>query len=330
MKGTTRRLACFAMAVLVGVGCLGWAHVADADAITAPEGIIPPVPLAEESEGPAAHEGPAARQELAPFEWRDADYESVPSSATSSHEYDGCDHATPSLCRQGTTGCRCTCPRCGHAPRWYVSGIVGASFGTLILDQAATATSPASRSSIVDPLFTAGGTLGVAFARPYGWLRAEVEGRARDPIGNASQQEISGLVFESESQYATDGWSAMVNLWRDFEITNAWSVYGGAGIGGGGYQFAYDYSFLPTQYTTAGSGAVTAFAWQVGGGVIWNVSDRIALDLGYRFFELGPGTTTLVSNQGGFPAGSTALDTSFSTSELLLSIRIYEPFRGWW
>jgi opacity protein-like surface antigen len=210
-----------------------------------------------------------------------------------------------------------------------VSGIVGASFGTLILDQAATATSPASRSSIVDPLFTAGGTLGVAFARPYGWLRAEVEGRARDPIGNASQQEIGGLVFESESQYATDGWSAMVNLWRDFEITDSWSIYGGAGIGGGGYQFAYDYSFLPTQYTTAGSGAVSAFAWQVGGGVIWNVSDRIALDLGYRFFEIGPGTTTLVSNQGGFPAGSTALDTSFSTSELLLSIRIYEPFRGW-
>jgi opacity protein-like surface antigen len=211
-----------------------------------------------------------------------------------------------------------------------VSGIVGASFGTLILDQAATATSPAARSSIVDPLFTAGGTLGVAFARPYGWLRAEVEGRARDPIGNASQQETSGLVFESESQYATDGWSAMVNFWRDFEITDSWSIYGGAGIGGGGYQFAYDYSFLPTQYTTAGSSAVTAFAWQVGGGVIWNVSDRIALDLGYRFFELGPGTTSLVSTQAGFPAGTTTLDTSFSTSELLLSIRIYEPFRGWW
>jgi opacity protein-like surface antigen len=245
-------------------------------------------------------------------------------------EYPESEHSVASPCRQGTSGCRCTCPKCGHAPRWYVSGIVGASFGTLILDQAATDTSPASRSSVVDPLFTAGGTLGVAFARPYGWLRAEVEGRARDPIGNASQQEISGLVFESESQYATDGWSAMVNLWRDFEITDSWSVYGGAGIGGGGYQFAYNYSFLPTQYATTGSSVVTAFAWQVGGGVIWNVSDRIALDLGYRFFELGPGTTSLVSNQGGFPAGTTNLDTSFSTSELLLSIRMYEPFRGWW
>jgi opacity protein-like surface antigen len=321
MIGATRRLLSVATAVLMSVGCVGWAEAADNDGVAAPEGIVAPVPLVEEDEGGDARPG------LEHFDWRDDAYDLVPSSVTAC--YDGCECATPSPCRRGTAGCTCTCPRCGHAPRWYVSGIVGASFGTLILDQAATDTSPASRSSIVDPLFTAGGALGVAFARPYGLLRVEVEGRARDPIGNASQQEIGGLVFESESQYATDGWSAMVNLWRDFDITDTWSIYGGAGIGGGGYQFAYDYSFLPTQYTTAGSGAVSAFAWQVGGGVIWNVSDRIALDLGYRFFEIGPGTTTLVSNQGGFPAGTTALDTSFSTSELLLSIRIYEPFRGW-
>ena len=322
MVGATRRLLSVTTAVLMSVGCVGWAEAADNDGVAAPEGIVAPVPLVEEDEGGDARPG------LEHFDWRDDAYDLMPASVTAS--YQGCECASPAPCRQGTTGCRCTCPRCGHAPRWYVSGIVGASFGTLILDQAATDTSPASRSSIVDPLFTAGGALGVAFARPYGWLRVEVEGRARDPIGNASQQEVSGVVFESESQSATDGWSAMVNLWRDLEVTDAWSIYGGAGIGGGGYQFAYDYSYFPTQYTTAGSGAVSAFAWQVGGGVIWNVSDRIALDLGYRFFEIGPGTTTLVSNQGGFPAGTTALDTSFSTSELLLSVRVYEPFRGWW
>jgi opacity protein-like surface antigen len=308
-------------ACLICSGFARWAKAAEPTPPTAPESLVAPTPLAEDDEA-GSDTNPAA------FDWQDNAYEIMPSNVAA--EYPGSEHSVASPCRQGTTGCRCTCPRCGHAPRWYVSGIVGASFGTLILDQAATDTSPASRSSVVDPLFTAGGTLGVAFARPYGWLRAEVEGRARDPIGNASQQEISGLVFESESQYATDGWSAMVNLWRDFEITDSWSVYGGAGIGGGGYQFAYNYSFLPTQYATTGSSVVTAFAWQVGGGVIWNVSDRIALDLGYRFFELGPGTTLLVSNQGGFPAGTTNLDTSFSTSELLLSIRMYEPFRGWW
>lgn len=322
MIAATRRLASVAMLGLMGVGCVGWAEATDADDLAAPEGIVAPVPLVEEED-----EQGDARPDLGHFDWRDDAYDLIPANSTAS--YEGCECATPVPCRQGTAGCACRCPRCGGGPRWYVSGIVGASFGTLILDQAATDTSPAARSSIVDPLFTAGGTLGVAFARPYGWLRAEVEGRARDPIGNASQQETSGLVFESQSQYATDGWSAMVNLWRDLEITDSWSIYGGAGIGGGGYRFAYDYSFLPTQYTTAGSSVVTAFAWQIGGGVIWNVSDRIALDLGYRFFEIGPGTTTLVSNQGGFPAGTTNLDTSFSTSELLLSIRIYEPFRGW-
>lgn len=320
MTGMVRPFTCFVAIFFGWAGSSGWADPAGPEPL-APiqERILAPVPLSEEAE--------QTNEELPAFDWQDDTYEFLPSSAIAS--YDNCEEESLCRCRRGSAGCTCTCPRCCHGPRWYVSGIVGASFGTLILDQAATDTLPASRSSIVDPLFTAGGALGVAFARPYGWLRVEVEGRARDPIGNASQQEISGLVFESESQYATDGWSAMVNLWRDFEITDAWAIYGGAGIGGGGYQFAYNYSFLPTQYTTVGSGAVSAFAWQVGGGVIWNVSDRIALDLGYRFFELGPGTTTLVSNQGGFPAGTTPLDTSFSASELLLSIRIYEPFRGW-
>lgn len=321
MRVKALTIAWFLAVCLLWSGTAGWVKGAEPSEPPPSEKLLTPVPLGEDDE-PGRDETPTV------YDWRDDAYELIPPNATVS--YEGRDHATPSPCRQGTADCKCTCPRCSHAPRWYVSGIVGASFGTLILEQGATGTSPASRSSVVDPLFTAGGTLGVAFARPYGWLRAEVEGRARDPIGNASQQEISGLVFESESQYATDGWSAMVNLWRDFELTDTWSIYGGAGVGGGGYQFAYNYSFLPTQYTTAGSGAVSAFAWQVGGGVIWNVSDRIALDLGYRFFEIGPGTTTLVSNQGGFPAGSTTLDTSFSTSELLLSIRIYEPFRGWW
>ena len=319
MTFTARWLTHLGAASLVGAGFVGWAATGTAAPSAAPESILAPVPLAEDDQG--------SREELPAYGWQDDDYGLFPASAMAC--YDGCGHAAECHCRQGTVGCTCMCPRCGGGPRWYVSGIVGASFGTLILDQTATATTPAARSSIVDPLFTAGGTLGVAFARPAGWLRAEVEGRARDPIGNATQQEIGGPVYESQSQYATDGWSAMLNLWRDFEVTNSWSIYGGAGIGGGGYQFAYDYSFLPTQYTTAGSSVVTAFAWQVGGGVIWNVSDRIALDLGYRFFEIGPGTTTLISNQGGFPAGTTALDTSFSTSELLLSIRVYEPFRGW-
>ncbi|MDA1041064.1 MAG: outer membrane beta-barrel protein [Planctomycetota bacterium] len=322
MTAIRRQFTWLAAAGLLACGSANWATSTERELAADAESILAPVPLAE-----AEEEADKAEQLLPEYDWRDDAYDLLPSSVTAC--YDGCGHPLECHCRQGTAGCTCMCPRCGGGPRWYVSGIVGASFGTLILDQTATATTPAARSSIVDPLFTAGGTLGVAFARPAGWLRVEVEGRARDPIGNATQQETGGLVFESESQSATDGWSAMVNLWRDLEITDSWSIYGGAGIGGGGYQFAYDYSFLPTQYTTAGSSAVSAFAWQIGGGVIWNVSDRIALDLGYRFFEIGPGTTTLVSNQGGFPAGTTTLDTSFSTSELLLSVRIYEPFRGW-
>ncbi len=57
-----------------------------------------------------------------------------------------------------------------------------------------------------------------------------------------------------------------------------------------------------------------AFAWQAGGGVIWEVTERLTFDVGYRFFQ------TDVIEQ--------ADTTQFQASELMFTLRLYEPFRG--
>lgn len=202
--------------------------------------------------------------------------------------------------------------------RFYLSGIVGASFATL--SKPALEDTPAITNQ---SLFTGGGAVGVAFDRPSGWLRLEFEGRSRETLQVSDTEPVIGTLKTS----ASDGWSAMANIWRDYAVTDRLGLYVGGGIGAGGYRGSLD-GDLALGATVEGSTGISSFAWQAGGGVCYAITDRVTLDLGYRFFSLDPGQTRIFVTTG---AGTLAdnFDTQFSTSELLFSIRVYEPFRNW-
>jgi len=235
----------------------------------------------------------------------------------------------------------------GYAPwlRPYVTGIVGASFGTINaggstpwrngpgghVDQAA--------GSFSEAMFTGGGAIGMAIDRPSGLLRMEVEGRARGPM--SGQTKFSGTRNDGTiaipetplTTTATNGWSAMVNFWRDYFFTDRLGVYGGGGFGVGGYQYAFQGPVLGVPDAIYdGSSSVNTFAWQVGTGVTYRLNDRVTFDTGYRFFAMSPSSTMIRAD---FPKtigpdliyGS--VTSAFSASELLLSVRIYEPVRHW-
>ena len=206
------------------------------------------------------------------------------------------------------------------APRqFYVSGILAASFDTLFTGEP---------PSIQQTAFSAGGALGVALNRPNGLLRFEFEGRGRDNITETFALDAANYSTISVS----DGWSAMANMWRDLFFTKNFGAYAGGGIGGGGYRSTYSIA-LPFLGLPAinGSSHTSSFAWQAGCGVVYAVNSRLTLDLGYRFYALEPTQTDLyLSGSAASPPvllGTT--ENTFSASELLLSIRIYEPFRGW-
>lgn len=202
------------------------------------------------------------------------------------------------------------------ARRFYVSGIVGASFASLSSGGTNTAGIPTPNTgTAVDDLFSAGGAFGVAFDRPHGLVRAEVEGRGRERfLGETASVEPFAVA-------AADDWTVMANLWRDVFFTSRLGVYGGGGIGGGGYRLAV------TDPSTIVTGASTAreFAWQAGAGITYRVGPRITLDLGYRFVELGTASTPLLLGDGGSAGDYTS---AFSASELLLSVRMYDPLRS--
>lgn len=204
-----------------------------------------------------------------------------------------------------------------NGSRFYLAGIVGSSFATL--------TSPGTPSSN-DTLFTGGGAAGMSFA----WLdrawRLEVEGRARGPLSQATTLDEFG---STSTLTATGGWSTTVNLWRDFQVTDRLTWYIGGGIGGGGYQFGVNQQ-LPVQDTTVtGAGTAGGFAWQAGSGLAWALTDRITLDLGYRYFQIDGGAVNADVYMTQTFIDTTRFSSAFSASELFFAVRIYEPFRRW-
>ena len=207
------------------------------------------------------------------------------------------------------------------ARRFYITGIIGASFGTLQSGGINTAGNFANTGRATESLLTAGAAIGTAFERSNGLLRLEVEGRGRDLLAgqtNSFQPPTPTLFYQTR---VADGWSVMANAWRDWDLTERLGVYGGGGIGAGGYRLTVDDDVV------SGYGQMTAFAWQAGTGTTFQLTERTTLDLGYRFFDTVSSSLPLTANgSGGMPAGT--YRSNFYASELLLSVRIYEPFRS--
>jgi opacity protein-like surface antigen len=186
--------------------------------------------------------------------------------------------------------------------RFYISGMIGPSFANLTSPEAADIAAS-------DTLFNAGGAIGIALERSRGRLRLEVEGMGRS--------DFDGLEANGDfTLQLTNNWSVITNVWRDFMLTDRFGVYGGGGIGGGGYKLSETVVNDPNRFFSVAADG--AFAWQAGGGLLWQVSDRLTFDVGYRYFQINP----LRQEEG-------IVLNQFSASELMFSLRLYEPFRNW-
>jgi len=203
--------------------------------------------------------------------------------------------------------------------RFYLAPIVGASWATLVDEE--------YEPLVNGNLFTAGGAGGMAFARTNGQVRLEFEGRYRDQF-SIGQQFATPLGPASADLEVTDNWSAMVNGWRDFSITDKLGIYGGGGIGAGGYGLNFNAGLTGQPPLLYARDRHTEFAWQVGAGVLYALHERITLDLGYRFYQVGLGRTTVTGPLAPFLAPD-PVDTGLACNEMLLTLRIYDPFRRW-
>lgn len=212
------------------------------------------------------------------------------------------------------------------APRLYVTGILGDSFATLTDPLYASI----ARSRLDGSIITAGGAAGMAYAAENGQWRFEIEGRGRDDLTAVKTLSAPPVALASFHWAAADGWSAMANVWRDWWIGERWAAYAGGGIGGGGYRYSLtgDLRVFDSQVNFAGNAQVAEFAWQVGGGVVYEISERVSFDIGYRFFSIGQANVTYLAYQPE-PVIVDTRPQQFTAGEVLFSLRVYEPFRRW-
>jgi opacity protein-like surface antigen len=204
----------------------------------------------------------------------------------------------------------------GEETRFYVSGIVGDAFTTISSGGLNTAGGGpvANTGATATDLLALGGALGGAVDRPDGELRLEIEALGRGALNGETDSVFPPQTYAVR---ADDSWTVMANVWREYSLADRVGIYGGGGIGAGGYRIAVD------DLTVSGAGVEAAFAWQVGTGVTWRIGPRATLDFGYRFLDLAPVSTPLTLGDGTLAGNYTS---ALSASEWLLSVRIYEPF----
>jgi opacity protein-like surface antigen len=203
--------------------------------------------------------------------------------------------------------------------RAYIAPIIGPSWATL-----SRSTEGQSLSSANGNLFTAGGALGYTIPTERGQLRFEIEPRYRDSYTVLKTTEMGSSAFRTG-----DNWSVLANTWLDLGITNNFGLYAGGGVGGGGYTIDLAGVTHDGDIAITGSSKIGTFAWQAGGGAIYALSDRIQFDAGYRFYNVADGNIPVTTYVAGLPPQTGSITTSFTASELLFSVRIYDPLSRW-
>ena len=195
-----------------------------------------------------------------------------------------------------------SCSTKPNCRRFYITGLWGVSASNLTDVDDATAFENGSAN-----IFTAGIAGGISFERENGRLRLETEWLQRDYFKHRQDALDSYLV-------ATSNWSVLANVWRDFMFTDQFGCYGGGGLGGGGIQVGEIFQPNPVDYASPS----TAFAWQAGGGLIYELSDQVTFDVSYRWYQLGNFQVNRIQND----------NWQFSASQVMFSLRMFEPLRS--
>ncbi|MBL0226050.1 MAG: porin family protein [Geobacteraceae bacterium] len=159
-----------------------------------------------------------------------------------------------------------------------------------------------------DPALQYGGIIGwdLGPGSPVGQGRLELEYSHR---GNkVNKVKFSNGGFAGEGDLTAD--SLLLNAYALSRDRSLWSPYVGVGLGAARIQA----SGLKVNGFPIAEGTSTVFAYQVGLGVDFAVSENVALDIGYRFFGTVRPTFTESNGQ--------SLKMDYFSNSVLLGVRI--------
>ena len=154
-------------------------------------------------------------------------------------------------------------------------------------------------------------------------------------IDGATVNHSGDLPFATKAEFGAQ--SFFFNAYFDIHNDTPVTPYFGAGLGWARVTADYSISADFTETGLAGvehlgtlSKSKNNFAWNIGAGAAWKITDNLALDLGYRYADFGkaPSVTYAESGSNIFMAGDAAeLNYAFNGSrvtnhEVLLGLRV--------
>jgi opacity protein-like surface antigen len=200
----------------------------------------------------------------------------------------------------------------------YVGAKAGASFmdfsdGNWQSSQNGDQTAQYDRSGD-DTVFVFGAALGYEFDLP---LRVELEYMYRTNFEHDKKPTTNGL-FDSDTDLTTH--TLMANLFYDFRNSSPFTPFVMGGIGVAVHQTDNHVTSL-TSYVDDYEGSDvtrTEFAWNVGTGMAYDLTDNLTLDMLARYVDMGKAkwkNTNRTSNDKGSGSGN------MSATEVLLGLR---------
>ncbi|MDO5536574.1 MAG: porin family protein [Desulfovibrionaceae bacterium] len=137
-------------------------------------------------------------------------------------------------------------------------------------------------------------TLGGALAGGYDfWPNYMIPFRAELEVALRGNSEAKETGINGSSELTTNSTTLLLNGYYDFHNSTAFTPYVGAGIG-----FAFNYLGVDIKHNGQSDSAddrSTNFAWQVGAGVAYALTEDMSIDAAYRYLDLG---YTEVSSSG--------------------------------
>lgn len=172
--------------------------------------------------------------------------------------------------------------------------------------------------------FTLGGALAVGydfysqFKLP---VRAELEFAMRGDNKKTKSDSIGGG-FNGELKSVTNASTLMANFFYDFRNDSDFTPYVTAGAG---LAFIRAENKLRVQNADLTyfdrSKSVTNFAWNLGAGVAYNFNENVAVDLGYRYVNMGVANMSSSYDFGSGVKGKLESDNYLYNHEIALGVR---------
>jgi|GEM_PF-345625 len=180
-----------------------------------------------------------------------------------------------------------------------------------------------------DTVLGGGVSLGYTLASKTGLpVRLELDYTARDAAEVSSTRDMTysttygGVYYPANPAVMTQADTVtlntfMANVWYDIHTGTALTPYIGGGIGWGFVNYKNTRAMLEgvTYDSFTDKKDVTNFAWSVGAGVSYALSERLALDIGYRYVDAGD---MKVSASGGEPLSGTS---AIASHDVMVGIR---------